>query len=66
MTSISRDDLVAPRLPDMGETISRKPTLAQRRPQQIPADEIGEQHRPEVSADEMQQILLALMEQQTR
>ena len=50
----------------MGETISMRPTLAQRRPQQIPADEIGDQHRPEVSADEMQQILLALMEQQTR
>ena len=50
----------------MGDTISRKPTLAQRRPQQLPSDEIGEQHRPEVSADEMQQILLALMDQQTR
>ena len=66
MTSSSRDDLVPPRLPTMGETIATRPTLAQRRPQELPADEVGDQHRPEVSADEMQQILLALMEQQTR
>lgn len=50
----------------MGETTVARPTLAQRRPQQLPADEVGDQHRPEVSPAEMQQILLALMEQQTR
>lgn len=50
----------------MGETAATKPTLKQRQPQEIPCEEIGGPHRPEVSAVEMQEILHALMEQQTR
>ena len=50
----------------MGDTEGDMPTLKQRQPQSLPPEEIGGLHRPEVSAVEMEEILHALMEQQTR
>ena len=48
----------------MGNTTIR-PTLTQRQPQHLAPEVVGDPHQPEVSADEMRQILFALMEQQT-
>ena len=50
----------------MGDTAAQKPTLKQRRPEEIAPEEIGGPHQPDVSAAEMEHILHALMEQQTR
>ena len=50
----------------MGDTSGLNPTLKKRQPQAVAPEEIGGVHRPEVRAAEMEEILHAQMEQQTR